>query len=78
LTWKGQGLNEKGIDNLTGKILVEVNAKYFRPAEVDFLCGDPSKALKDLGWKPKTSLRDLIKIMVDYDLRHEDYGAPDQ
>jgi GDPmannose 4,6-dehydratase len=78
LTWKGEGLNEKGIDNLTGKILVEVNAKYFRPAEVDLLCGDPSKALKDLGWKPKTSLKDLIKIMVDYDLRHEDYGAPDQ
>ena len=68
IIWKGEGLEEKGIDQKTGNVLVEVDPKYFRPAEVDQLCGDPSKAKKHLGWDPnKTSLQTLIKEMVESD-----------
>ena len=71
LKWEGEGVNEKGIDSLTGKILVEVDPAYFRPAEVEQLLGDPSKAISLLGWNPhKTSFRELVKIMVDYDLNN--------
>lgn len=63
IEWSGEGVNEKGID----KELVLVNPKYFRPAEVELLWGDPSKAIKELNWKPKTSLEELVKIMVKYD-----------
>ncbi|MBQ7042929.1 MAG: GDP-mannose 4,6-dehydratase [Muribaculaceae bacterium] len=69
LRWEGEGLDEKGIDEETGKILVEVDPKYFRPAEVEQLLGDPTKAKERLGWNPrKTSFQELIKIMVDADL----------
>lgn len=69
LRWEGEGLEEKGIDEATGKILVEVDPKYFRPAEVEQLLGDPTKAKERLGWNPrKTSFQELIKIMVDADL----------
>lgn len=68
INWVGSGINQKGIDSNTGKILVEVDPKYFRPTEVDLLIGDSSKAEKELGWKPKTGLQDLVKIMLDYDL----------
>ena len=68
--WKGEGVEEKGIDKATGRILVEVDPKYFRPAEVDQLLGDPSKAKTVLGWNPrKTSFPDLVRIMVDHDMR---------
>ncbi|MBQ2375938.1 MAG: GDP-mannose 4,6-dehydratase [Bacteroidales bacterium] len=70
LKWEGEGVNEKGIDVKTGKILVEVDEKYFRPAEVEQLLGDASKAQRLLGWNPrKTSFEDLVKIMVESDLK---------
>ena len=70
LRWEGEGVNEKGIDTATGKILVEVDPKYFRPAEVDQLLGDPTKAKTKLGWNPrKTSFEDLVKIMVEHDMK---------
>jgi GDPmannose 4,6-dehydratase len=68
LVWKGSGINEKAIDNSTGKILVEIDPRYFRPAEVDLLIGDPSKAKTKLGWKPKVNLPELIRIMVENDI----------
>ncbi len=71
LRWEGSGIEEKGIDEKTGKVLVEVDPKYFRPAEVDQLLGDPSKAKNQLGWNPRTtSFEDLVKIMVEYDLEY--------
>ena len=70
LEWEGRGVNEKGVERRTGRILVEVDTRYFRPAEVDFLQGDPSKAMRKLGWKPKVSLEKLIQLMIDSDLRH--------
>ncbi|MGB6327721.1 MAG: GDP-mannose 4,6-dehydratase [Halarcobacter sp.] len=75
IQWKGEGVDEKGIDKATGKELVIVNPKYFRPAEVELLWGDPSKAIKELNWKPKTSLEELVKIMVKYDLENDNYGG---
>ena len=54
--------------------MVKINPKYYRPAEVELLLGDATKAKKVLGWESKTSLDELVKIMVDYDLAHSDYG----
>lgn len=69
LEWQGEGLDEKGIDRKSKKILIEVNPQYFRPTEVDLLLGDPSKARNTLGWNPrKTSFEELVKIMVEHDL----------
>ena len=71
IEWKGTGLEEQGIDKATGKVLIEVDPKYFRPAEVEQLLGDPSKAKALLGWNPrKTTFEQLVKIMVDYDMKH--------
>ena len=61
--------NEKGICKKTGKILVEVNPRYYRPTEVDFLLGDPSKAKRELGWEPKTTFKRLVEIMTDADFK---------
>lgn len=70
LEWRGDGLDEKGYDKATGKALVEVDPKYFRPAEVDQLLGNPAKAKAKLGWNPqKTSFEDLVKIMVRHDMK---------
>ena len=70
LRWEGEGVDEKGIDIKTGKTLVEVDPKYFRPAEVETLLGDASKARELLGWNPsKTSFDELVRIMVEHDLR---------
>ena len=70
LRWEGEGVNEKGIDVATGKSLVEVDPRFFRPAEVEQLLGDPTKAKMLLGWNPrKTSFEDLVKIMVEHDMR---------
>jgi GDPmannose 4,6-dehydratase len=70
LKWEGEGVNEKGIDVASGRILVEVDEKYFRPAEVEQLLGDATKAQTLLGWNPrKTSFEDLVKIMVESDLK---------
>jgi len=71
LEWQGEGLDEKGIDKATGKVIVEVDKKYFRPAEVDQLLGNPTKAKTQLGWNPhKTSFEDLVKLMVEHDMQH--------
>ncbi len=69
IEWEGEGLNEKGIDKKTGKVLVEVSPKFFRPAEVDLLIGDYSKAKEKLGWKPKTTFPELVQIMVEADVK---------
>ena len=70
LRWEGKGIKEKGIDKETGKVLVEVDPKYFRPAEVALLLGDPTKAKNVLGWNPtKTSFTELVKKMVVHDMR---------
>jgi GDPmannose 4,6-dehydratase len=67
--WQGEGVNEIGIDKATGKVIICVDPKFFRPAEVDLLLGDPSKAKNILGWNPrKTSFEELVKIMVESDL----------
>jgi GDPmannose 4,6-dehydratase len=68
LEWKGVGIDEKGIDKASGKILVEIDEKYFRPAEVDLLVGDASKAKKNLGWEPKHTVEELCREMVKSDL----------
>jgi|TARA_B110000090_G_scaffold76392_1_gene86969 GDPmannose 4,6-dehydratase len=69
LKWAGSGENEKGIDVASGKTLVEVDPKYFRPAEVELLVGDASKAEKELGWKPTYTLQQLVEEMVDEDMK---------
>ena len=70
LRWEGEGVNEKGIDVATGKSLVEVDPKYFRPCEVDQLLGDPTKAKTLLGWTPcKTPFPELVRIMVEHDMK---------
>ena len=69
IIWKGTEAIEKGIDPKTGKILVEVSPEFFRPAEVDLLIGNPKKAAEKLGWKPKTKFKDLVRIMVEADLK---------
>jgi len=69
IIWRGTGLDEKGYDAETGRILVEVNPVYFRPSEVDYLLGNPSKAEKQLGWKRKTDLKQLVHMMVQSDLK---------
>lgn len=69
IEWKGTGVDEKGIDKATGKVLVDVNPRYFRPAEVELLWGDSSRAEKELGWKRKVSFRKLVSMMVDSDMK---------
>lgn len=68
INWQGTGVEEKGYCAKTGKLLVDVNPKFFRPAEVDLLLGDPSKAEKNLGWQREISFKELVKIMVESDL----------
>jgi GDPmannose 4,6-dehydratase len=68
LRFEGEGIDECGIDEATGKTLVKVDPRYFRPAEVDILLGDATKAYEKLGWKPKTTLEELTALMVDYDI----------
>lgn len=69
VNWQGTGVDEIGINRATGKTIVKVNPKYFRPAEVEFLLGDPSKAIKQLGWKREISFADMVKRMVENDLK---------
>jgi GDPmannose 4,6-dehydratase len=77
ITWKGKGANEKGINSKTGKVIVEIDPKYYRPTEVETLLGDPTKAKTVLGWDPKeTSFEKLVKLMVESDKKQvesEDY-----
>lgn len=69
IRWKGKGVNEKGYNKKSGKLLVDVNPHYFRPSEVDLLIGDASKAHNELKWRPKVQLDKLIKMMVEEDLK---------
>ena len=66
--WKGEGINEKGIDKKTKKIIIEIEPLYFRPLDVEILLGDNSKAKSKLGWQPKVKFKELVNLMVDYDL----------
>ena len=69
--FKGEGVNEKGYNKATGEVLIEVDPKYFRPAEVETLLGDPTKAKTVLGWNPtKTTFPELVKIMMQHDMEY--------
>ncbi len=74
LEWKGSEENETATDKATGKVVVKVNPKFYRPAEVDLLIGNPEKAKKELGWEPKTTLEELCAMMVEADLRRNEAG----
>jgi GDPmannose 4,6-dehydratase len=67
IEWKGHGVNEVGIDTKSGKTVIKIDPKYFRPTEVELLIGDPTKAKEKMGWTPKTKFEDLVKIMVEAD-----------
>ncbi len=69
IVWKGTGIDEKGYDTKTDRLLIEIDPRYFRPTEVDFLLGDPSKARRVLGWKTKRSFEQLVHDMIDNDMR---------
>ena len=69
IEWKGKGVDEKGINTKTGKTIIEIDKKYFRPTEVDLLIGDASKAKKKLGWVPKIAVEQLVKEMVASDIK---------
>ena len=75
IIWKGNGIHEKGFNKVTGELLVEVDEKYFRPAEVELLLGDPSKAESELKWQRKISFQELVSEMVRYDLNNNDFGG---
>lgn len=74
LAWEGHGESEVGMDTKSGRTIVRVNPKFYRPAEVDLLIGDPSKAQRELGWAPKTTLEELCQMMVEADLRRNKAG----
>lgn len=69
IVWQGKGVDEKGLDAKTGKQLIEINSKYFRPTEVDLLLGDPTKAERELGWKREVDFEELVYRMVDSDMK---------
>ncbi len=71
LEWQGSGENETGVDKATGKVLLKINPEFFRPAEVDVLLGNPTRAEKVLGWKRKVDFKGLVKLMVEHDLKLE-------
>jgi len=69
INWEGEGVNEKGIDSKTGKVLVDVNPEFYRPAEVEFLWGDCTKAETVLGWKKDVDFKGLVYMMMDSDMK---------
>lgn len=71
IKWQGKHLQEQGIDKKTNKTIVRIDEKYFRPSEVELLLGNSAKAKKNLGWKPKTTFKELVKLMCDSDLESE-------
>ncbi|RXV72931.1 GDP-mannose 4,6-dehydratase [Burkholderia stabilis] len=75
LVWEGRDEKEVGIDRLSGKTMVRINPKFYRPAEVDLLIGDPRKAREELGWEPRTTLEELCQMMVEADIRRNEAGA---
>jgi GDPmannose 4,6-dehydratase len=68
IRWEGKGVDEKGIDAKSGRVLVEIDQRYFRPTEVEFLLGDPAKARKELGWVHTTGFKELVADMMESDL----------
>jgi GDPmannose 4,6-dehydratase len=70
IAWRGNGANEVGIDEATGQAIIEIDPRYFRPTEVDLLIGDASKARTKLGWKHKVSFKQLVREMVQSDLKY--------
>lgn len=74
IIWKGDGIDEKGYDSKSGDVIVELDPRYIRPTEVDLLHADSNHAKLELGWTPKTSFDDLVKLMVKYDLEYDEYG----
>ena len=74
INWSGEAEEEKGTCAATGKVLVEINPKFYRPAEVELLIGNPEKAKTVLGWEPKTNLEELCRMMVEADLRRNEKG----
>ncbi|CAM5235620.1 GDP-mannose 4,6-dehydratase [Rhodanobacter lindaniclasticus] len=74
IEWRGEGLQEQGVEHASGRVLVRINPRFHRPAEVELLIGDPSKAERELGWKAKTSLEDLCDMMVTADLERNARG----
>lgn len=75
LVWQGTAESEIGIDRNSGKTLVRVNPKFYRPAEVELLIGNPEKAKRELGWEPKTTLEQLCQMMVEADIRRNEQGV---
>ncbi len=75
LRWEGEGVEEKGLEEKSGKVLIEVDPAYFRPTEVDLLLGDPAKARTVLGWQPRLSFTELVKMMVQSDLKEAEHEA---
>ena len=73
--WEGSGINEVGRDSNTDKVLVKTDPAYFRPAEVELLLGDPTRAEKDLGWKRNITFKELVSGMVKYDISNDSYGG---
>ena len=69
IVWSGTGVEEVGIDHATGKVFVRIDPRYYRPAEVEQLLGNPAKAKRQLGWEPEVKFHELVKIMVEGDLR---------
>jgi len=72
LTWKGKKEKEVGYDSKTKKVIIKIDPKYYRPTEVDLLLGDPAKAKRELKWVPKTKFKELVKIMMEADMRFEE------
>ena len=75
IMWSGVGVDEIGVDQATGRVLVEIDIQYFRPSEVELLLGDPSKAEKNLNWVRKIPFKELVSKMVQYDLKYDDFGG---
>lgn len=74
LAWEGTAKNEVGVDRKSGKPIVRVNSKFYRPAEVELLIGNPEKAKNELGWQPTTTLEQLCQMMVEADIRRNQTG----
>ncbi len=75
IEWRGEGVDEVGIDSATGRTIVRIDPRYFRPTEVDLLIGDPTRAREVLGWSPKTTFRELVRIMVQAEMEQEKLTA---
>ena len=72
IIWKGEGIEEKGLNSETGEVIIQVDPKYFRPTEVELLLGDPSKAKKELGWETKVDFNKLVKMMIEFDMKENE------